>query len=195
MTARSVEYIKGCAKIEECPQDGAPEIAFIGRSNVGKSSLINFLLGRKIAYVSGTPGKTQLIHFFRINQRFYLVDLPGYGYARAPREERARWGPMVESYLLKRNVLRGIVFLIDIRHSPQPLDLQMKEWLDHYSLPTLYVVTKGDKIGWGKRKERLNEIKEAFDAPHLLLTSVQAKEGGAALWKEIEKLLLEKAPI
>lgn len=191
MKLSSVEYIKGCTRWEDGPQDGLPEIAVIGRSNVGKSSLINFLLGRKIAYVSGTPGKTQLIHFFKINQAFYLVDLPGYGYANAPKETRALWGPMIESYLLKRDALRALIFLVDIRHPAMALDLRMKEWIDHYQVTPLFVATKGDKIVRGRRKALEETIKKNFGVSRLIVTSAEKKEGKEAVWKGIEEILAE----
>lgn len=177
--------------VEDCPLEDIPEIAVIGRSNVGKSSLLNFLLGRRIAYVSKTPGKTQLIHFFKINGRFHLVDLPGYGYARAPKAMQAQWGPMIEGYLLKRSSLQGLIFLIDIRHPGNARDLETKQWLDHHQIPTLFVTTKGDKIAWGKRKKQVEEIKQALGVSELIWTSAQAKEGREAVWKGIDRLLME----
>lgn len=192
MKLTSVEYIKGCATIEDCPKEHLPEIAFIGRSNVGKSSLVNFLLGRKIAYVSSTPGKTQLIHFFKINRNFYLVDLPGYGYAKAPMSVRMQWGPMIETYLTKRKQLKGIVFLIDIRHPTAFLDQEMKKWLDHFQVPTLYVATKADKIGRGERKEAIEAVKSSFGISDLIVTSAQSKEGRDLLWKGVERAVMEE---
>ena len=192
MKLTSVEYIKGCATIDDCPKEHLPEIAFIGRSNVGKSSLINFLLGRKIAYVSSTPGKTQLIHFFKINRNFYLVDLPGYGYAKAPMSVRMQWGPMIETYLTRRKQLKGIVLLIDLRHPTAFLDQEMKKWLDHFQVPTLYVATKADKIGRGQRKEQIEAVKASFGIPDVIVTSAEAKEGRELLWKEVERVVLRE---
>ncbi len=192
MKLSAVEYVKGTPRGEDGPRDGLPEIAVIGRSNVGKSSLINFLLGRKVAYVSRTPGKTQLIHFYKINNAFYLVDLPGYGYARAPKETRAQWGPMIESYFLKRSALCALIFLIDIRHPSMAPDLQMKEWIDHYQVTPLFVATKGDKIPRGKRKEHEESVKKNFGISKLIVTSAEKKEGKEALWKGIEEVLSEK---
>jgi GTP-binding protein len=192
MKLLSVEYIKGTPRWEDGPRDGLPEIAVIGRSNVGKSSLINLLLGRRVAYVSGTPGKTQLIHFYKINQTFYLVDLPGYGYANAPKETRLTWGPMIESYLLKRSALCALIFLIDIRHPAMAPDLQMKEWIDHYQVTPLFVATKGDKIPRGRRKSQEEAIKKNFGISNLIVTSAEKKEGREALWKGIEAVLSEK---
>ncbi|MFY9271325.1 MAG: ribosome biogenesis GTP-binding protein YihA/YsxC [Candidatus Manganitrophaceae bacterium] len=188
----SVEYIKGSPRFEDCPKENIPEVAFVGRSNVGKSSLINLLLGRKIAHVSGTPGKTQLIHFYKINRRFHFVDLPGYGYARAPLSVRAEWGPMIETYLLKREQLRGIVFLIDIRHPDTRIDHEMKAWLDHFGKETVVVATKGDKVGRGERKKQTDAIRVSFGISDLIVTSVPTREGKDLLWKEIERLTSDR---
>lgn len=185
----SVEYVKGTPSWDDGPRDRMPEVAMIGRSNVGKSSLINYLLGRKIAYISRTPGKTQLIHYFRINQAFYLVDLPGYGYARVPKGQRKQWGTMLESYLSKRETLRAVVMLIDLRHPGQAIDQQVKEWLNAIQLDTLYVATKGDKINRSQRKKQVDEVKKAFGISNLVITSTLKKEGKEDLWKEIEAVL------
>lgn len=191
MKLTSVEYIKGCVAIEDCPKEPLPEIAFVGRSNVGKSSLINSLLGRKVAYVSSTPGKTQLIHFFKINRKFFLVDLPGYGYAKAPMSVRMQWGPMIETYLTKRKQLKGIVLLIDLRHPAAFLDQEMKKWLDHFQVPTLYAATKADKIGRNQRKEQIEAVKASFGISDVIVTSAESKEGKDLLWKEVERVVLE----
>ncbi|MBN4054320.1 YihA family ribosome biogenesis GTP-binding protein [Nitrospira defluvii] len=189
----SVEYIKGVPRWDQGPKDDLPEIAVIGRSNVGKSSLINFLVGRKkAAYVSKTPGKTQLIHFFLINRAFYLVDLPGYGYARTPRHTRAGWGPMIESYFLKRRTLSAVALLIDIRHPNSPLDKQMFEWLKHHRLATLFIATKGDKMTRGKRKAQANVVVRSFGIEDLVVTSSAKKEGRADVWTAIENTLSDK---
>ncbi|MEO2055456.1 MAG: ribosome biogenesis GTP-binding protein YihA/YsxC [Nitrospira sp.] len=185
----SVEYVKGTPIWDDGPRDRLPEIAMIGRSNVGKSSLINYLLGHKIAYISRTPGKTQLIHYFRINQAFYLVDLPGYGYARVPKGQREQFGAMIEDYLSKREMLRAVVMLIDLRHPGQAIDLQVKEWLNAIQLDTLYVATKGDKIKRSQRKKQSDEVKNIFGISNLVITSTLKKEGKEALWEEIESVL------
>ena len=169
MKLLSVEYIKGTPRWEDGPRDGLPEIAFIGRSNVGKSSLINFLLGRKIAYVSGTPGKTQLIHFYNINHAFYLVDLPGYGYAHAPKETRSQWGPMIESYLLKRSELRAMVLLIDIRHPLKEFDALMIAWAERSNIPLHILLTKADKLSRNQAANALNTLKKTIN-PNALIT-------------------------
>lgn len=192
MKITSVEYNKAAPRWEDGPGDGLPEIAVIGRSNVGKSSLINLLLGRKLAYVAKTPGKTQLIHFFSINQSFYLVDLPGYGFAKVGKETRNAWGPMVDAYITKRKTLRGVILLIDLRRSDSPLDFQMNEWLNHHEITTLYVATKGDKISKGKRKAYADAIKSAYGMSDLSITSSLKKEGKTEIWEKIEAFLLKK---
>lgn len=192
MKLTSVEYIKGAPRIDDCPKEPAPEVAFVGRSNVGKSSLINMLLQRRIAHVSATPGKTQLIHFYKINRQFHFVDLPGYGYAKAPRSVKEQWGPMVEDYLLRRAQLRGIIFLIDLRHPDAELDHKMKAWLDHFQRETLYVATKADKINRGRRKGQTDAVKASYGISDLIVTSAETNEGRDDLWREIERVTLKE---
>lgn len=193
MKIKSVEYIKASTRWDDGPTDGLPEIAMIGRSNVGKSSLINFLLNKKkAAYVSKTPGKTQLIHFFLINRSFYLVDLPGYGYARTPKNTRKSWGPMIENYLLKRETLAAVSLLIDIRHPGSPLDMQMADWLEQHQLHTLFIATKGDKLKLGKRRLQASALKRIFNASDLIQTSSAKKQGKDAVWKSIESVVFPK---
>ncbi len=189
MKITSVEYIKAATRWEDGPRDGLPEVAMIGRSNVGKSSLINLLLGRKMAYVAKTPGKTQLIQFFLINKTFYLVDLPGYGYAKLSKKTRQIWGPMVDSYMTKRETLRAVGLLIDIRRSDSHLDSQMKAWLDHHQIRTFFIATKGDKVVRGKRRAHTDAIISAYGITDLIVTSVLKKEGRGDVWKGIEKML------
>lgn len=196
MKIKSVEYIKASTRWDDGPTDGLPEIAVIGRSNVGKSSLINFLLNKKkAAYVSKTPGKTQLIHFFLINRSFYLVDLPGYGYARTPKNTRKSWGPMIENYLLKRETLAAVSLLIDIRHPGSPLDMQMADWLEQHQLHTLFIATKGDKLKLGKRRLQAGALKRIFNASDLIQTSSTKKQGKDAVWKSIESVVFPKKTV
>src|SRR4030095_15281207 len=139
----SAEFVKSAFQEADWPNDPRPEIAFLGRSNVGKSSLINSLLGTKgLARTSSTPGRTQLINFFLINETFYFVDLPGYGYARVPVEIKQEWGPMVEKYLATRKNLVLSIAITDSRHTPTKLDLMMKEWLEARQKPFIIVATK-----------------------------------------------------
>ncbi|MFQ5648599.1 MAG: ribosome biogenesis GTP-binding protein YihA/YsxC [bacterium] len=147
MKITSVEFVKSVVDVAEIPKDNLHEVAFAGRSNVGKSSLINSLLNRKkIAKTSSTPGKTRQLNYFRINNRFYFVDLPGYGYARVSEKERGQWQTLIESYLRKSEKLKGVISIIDSRIGPTPLDLQLLEWLQSLRLPVLLVATKVDKL-------------------------------------------------
>src|SRR5215467_8709615 len=147
MKITGATFVKSATSPEHYPRDGRAEIAFIGRSNVGKSSLINSLLGTKgLARTSSTPGRTQLINFFLINGAFYFVDLPGYGYARVPSEIKREWGPMIEKYLASRPNLVLSIVITDSRHEPSKLDLLMKEWLMQRGLPFVIVATKADKL-------------------------------------------------
>lgn len=147
MKINQAEFITSSTKIEQCPQPDKPEYAFIGRSNVGKSSLINMLTGRrKLVKVSGSPGKTITINHFLINENWYLVDLPGFGYAKRSKSERAKWEKMIRSYILKRTNLLNIFLLVDARHEPQKLDTDFMEWLGASQIPFVIVFTKEDKL-------------------------------------------------
>jgi len=149
----SVEFIKSATAPSGYPQGNLPEVAFVGRSNVGKSSLINTLVQRKrLARTSNTPGRTQIINFFAINQGLMFVDLPGYGFARVPEAVKREWGPMIETYLRERQCLQLVVFILDIRREPSEEDLALKAWLDYYGRKTLFVLTKSDKLSRGKVK-------------------------------------------
>ncbi len=147
MKINQSEFITSSTKIEQCPQPDKPEYAFIGRSNVGKSSLINMLTGRKkLVKVSGSPGKTITINHFLINEKWYLVDLPGYGFAKRSKSERVKWEKMIRSYILKRTNLLNVFLLVDARHEPQKLDMDFMEWLGASQIPFVIVFTKEDKL-------------------------------------------------
>src|SRR5712664_2132670 len=147
MKMTSAQFLKSALKEADWPRDKLPEVAFLGRSNVGKSSLMNSLLGvRGLARTSSTPGRTQLINFFLINEAFHFVDLPGYGYARVPRDVKKHWGPMVEKYLATRAGLVLSIVITDSRREPTELDLLMKEWLEARGKPFIIVATKADKL-------------------------------------------------
>ena len=171
------------------------EIAFAGRSNVGKSSLLNLLTGRKsLARVSGSPGKTRTINFYRINDRFRIVDLPGYGYARVSRSITENWGDMMEEYLQNRTGLKKVVQLVDIRHAPSAQDVQMYEYLRHYGLDGLVVATKADKVSRNEMAKCIKVIRQSLElAPEDLIIPVSAlkRSGHDRLLAEIEKILEE----
>lgn len=192
MKIYSVEFVKSCLVQGDYPPGDYPEIAFVGRSNVGKSSVINALVGQKrIAKVSSTPGKTQRINFFRINRSFYFVDLPGYGYARVSKSIKATWGPYLEDYLTQRAQLRGVVLLLDGRHPPTDLDLRMKGWLEHAGICTCVVVTKMDKISSNDQKKVLEDHSAILGSNPAQVLPFSAKTGTGKdrLWHFIKELL------
>ena len=160
LIVRSLEFLGGMASpLGWRPETALPEVAFAGRSNVGKSSLINTLLRRsKAARVSNTPGRTREINFFKVNDQFVLVDLPGYGYARVSKDRKAEWKPMIEGYLRSSTNLKGIVQLLDIRHDPTKDDLQMFDFLAQTSVPTMVVMTKTDKLSKAQARTRITAI-------------------------------------
>ena len=193
MTIRSAEFMCAAVKPSQYPEEGVPEIAFAGRSNVGKSSLINLLLNRKnLAKVSGTPGKTRTINFYNINNEFRLVDLPGYGYAKVAKSESADWGRMMENYLSKRKGLLKVVQLVDSRHEPTAQDKQMYDYLRYYGLDGLVVATKADKLSAAELRKNLAAIRKSLDlGPEDILLPVSAlkKTGTEELLSKMEDLL------
>ncbi len=180
---------------KDFPRDGLPEIAFLGRSNVGKSSLINCLLGRKkLAQTSATPGKTRALYFYRVNDAFYFVDLPGYGYARVSQEEKRAWAALIESYLEHRPSLCGAVHIVDCRHRPPADDRLMARWLRYHRLPTVTVASKSDKLSRGALARQLPEIRkelELGEAEPLLPFSARTGKGRKPLWEALRNLLAE----
>lgn len=180
----------------EMPRDGRPEIAFLGRSNVGKSSLINRLLGRKrLAYTSSTPGKTRALYFYRVNDAFYFVDLPGYGYARAGKEEQRVWAALIERYLDHRGPLRGAVHIVDCRHQPTADDLLMARWLRFHDLTTITVASKSDKLSRGALAGRLPQIGAGLElgpAEGPLSFSARTGAGREQLWSALGALLEQR---
>jgi GTP-binding protein len=192
MQVFQAEFIKSAAKPKDYPPPGLPEVAFVGRSNVGKSSLINVLAGRKgLVRTSSTPGRTQLINFFDINGILTLVDLPGYGYAKAPPELRKQWGPMMEAYLSAREPLKAVVLILDIRRVPSDGDLQMLRWLEMYNIPPIIVLTKCDKLSKNEQAKQKSIIAAAIkrDKGMLLPFSALSKEGRDGIWNEIGTVL------
>ena len=193
MIIRSAEFLCAAVKPSQYPAEGMAEIAFTGRSNVGKSSLINLLLNRrKLAKVSGTPGKTRTINFYNINNEFRLVDLPGYGYARVSRSESEEWGKMMESYLSKREGLLKVVQLVDSRHEPTAQDLQMYDYLRYYGLDGIVVATKSDKLSSNELSRSLSVIRKKLDlsaADVLIPVSALKRTGHDRLLSVMEDIL------
>jgi GTP-binding protein len=191
MKVSSAEFIKSATAPEHYPRDKRLEIAFMGRSNVGKSSLINSLLGVKgLARTSSTPGRTQLINFFLINQAFYFVDLPGYGYARVPVAIKSEWGPMIETYLTSREKLVLSISIIDARHGPTKLDLQLKDWLEDSQQPFIVVATKADKLSSNQLRASLKSSEELLGGHKVIPYSAITRRGAESIWKEIARRIL-----
>lgn len=166
MKISSAEFVLSASRTSECPDEARAEIALSGRSNVGKSSLLNSLLGRRsLALVSRTPGKTQRLNYFLVNNRFHLVDLPGYGYAKAPAATQDRWRRMMRDYLRTREQLMAVIQLVDSRHLPSKEDREMVQWLRDEELPFCLVATKIDKLGQTKRAPALRAITNALELP------------------------------
>ncbi|PKM83888.1 MAG: YihA family ribosome biogenesis GTP-binding protein [Firmicutes bacterium HGW-Firmicutes-13] len=193
MQVKSVEFVKKAADRRQFPPGELPEVAFCGRSNVGKSSLINALLGRKkLAPTSGQPGKTRTIDFYIINQKFYLVDLPGYGFARVSKDLKHKWGRLIESYLKDRPQLKSVVLIIDIRHEPAEDDLLMYDWLKFHEVATIIVATKKDKLSRGRALQHIKRVKEKLQPQpgDLIITfSARTGEGKNELWEKIREVL------
>jgi GTP-binding protein len=198
MRITAAEFVTSAVVPAQYPAGMGPEVAFVGRSNVGKSSLINTLLNRRgLAKTSATPGKTRTINFFRVNGRFGFVDLPGYGFAKVSRAERATWGPMVEQFFRQRPELKGVVHLVDARHEPTADDRQMRTWLLQWQRPLMVVATKIDKIGRSQRPNHLKRIAEALsldaEAP-LIAFSAQTGEGKEQVWAWIRQVTGQVLP-
>lgn len=190
MKVNNVSLDAVAVKPAQYPTDEKPEIAFAGKSNVGKSSLINSMVYRKaIARTSQNPGKTRTINFYNVEDKMYFVDLPGYGYAKAPKSEIAKWGKMIENYLLKRESLRAIILLIDIRHEPGENDRMMYDWLKHYGYKIIIVATKSDKLKRSQLQKHIVMLRKSLqlDKEDLLIPfSSETKDGRDELWKVIE---------
>ncbi len=177
-TIKKVEFIKSAVKPKDYPPPTKPEVAVVGRSNVGKSSLINAIFKRSIAKVSANPGKTRLINFFSLNDKIYFVDLPGYGYAAVSKKEREKWKEMIENYFYNRDNLKLVLLLVDSRYKPTNLDILMKEWLESLDIPYVIVATKVDKLNQSEKAKLKKQIKTTLDIKDnipIFLTS--AKEG------------------
>jgi len=189
---RNVSLEAVAVEKNQYPKSNLPEVSFVGRSNVGKSSLINTMINRKsLARTSKTPGKTRTINFYNVEDLLYFVDLPGYGYAKISRSESEKWGAMIESYLKGREQLKAIILLVDIRHEPSANDKMMYEWLKHYNHPFIVVATKADKISRGRRDKHYSVIRKALGLKRddvLIGFSSEAKDGKDMLWEVIEEM-------
>ncbi len=191
MIIKSAEFVTSAPGPEAYPQPALPEIAFAGRSNVGKSSLINTLVNRRrLVKTSSTPGRTQLINFFNINDRIMLVDLPGYGYAKVPEAVRKKWGPMIETYLSTREVLRGVVVIMDIRRIPGRGETDLFNWLSRFHIPAVPVITKADKLSRPKQDKARAAIarKLSVRPADLILFSAKSRLGKEAVWEALKAL-------
>jgi len=185
----SAEFLTGAVSYQQYPDSVCPELAFVGRSNVGKSSLINSLLNRKkLVKTSQIPGKTQEINFFKVNNDFIFADLPGYGFAKVPQSVQKCWRKMIEDYLLKRETLLAVIFIIDLRRNPSPLDLDLQRWLEARGVEYLLVGTKVDKLSQSEIKKQVDRLNEAyFDSgkSELLIYSSKSSRGRKELWNKI----------
>jgi len=192
MKIKKAEFFNIYSSEAAFPPEHYPEIALAGRSNVGKSSFLNVLTDqKKLARTSGTPGKTRAIHFYLINESFFIVDLPGYGYAQVSKTMKEKWAALLESYFTGRKSLVTIIQLVDIRHEPSKDDKQMAEWIRHFSIPSLVVATKADKIPRGKREKHRRMIASALELPpeDLLIFSAVTGEGKDWVLKSMARIL------
>lgn len=190
MKVTSAEFLKSAFKEADWPKDPKPEIAFLGRSNVGKSSLINSLLSvRGLARTSSTPGRTQSLNFFQINDQFRFVDFPGFGYARVPREIKSSWAEMATSYLANRRQLVLSIHIVDSRHEPTKQDLQLHEWLEESNKSRLIVATKSDKLSNNELKKNLEHIARVLNNDSVMAYSAKSGRGRDELWRAIKTAL------
>ncbi|MCM6832473.1 ribosome biogenesis GTP-binding protein YihA/YsxC [Leuconostoc mesenteroides] len=192
MDVHNVEMVMSAVSASQYPTDGKPEIALVGRSNVGKSSLTNTLIQRKnFARTSSQPGKTQTLNFYDVEDKLYFVDVPGYGYAKVSKAQREAFGVMIEEYITSRKQLRGVISLVDARHEPSEDDISMYEWLHYYNIPILVVATKSDKISRGKFNKAESVIKKALgfdnEDSDFQFFSSETKYGKDEVWHWIEQ--------
>lgn len=192
MKVNQADFVISAVRPSQYPTDALPEIALAGRSNVGKSSLINRLIHRKnLARASSKPGKTQTINFYRINNQLHFADMPGYGFAKVSKSIRAAWGKMVEGYLINRRELMGVILVVDLRHPPSQDDQAMYDWLKYHRIPVIVAATKGDKISRGRWPKHVKEVRETMNmdfSDPLVLFSAQTGQGKNELWSEIRRL-------
>jgi GTP-binding protein len=193
MIIKSAEFIKSASKASHYPPARLPEIVFAGRSNVGKSSLINSLVNRKrLAKTSSTPGRTQLINFFEINAELVFVDIPGFGYAKVPEAVRRSWAPMIETYLATRRTLKGLVLIMDSRRTPGPEESALVDWLNRHQIAAVLALTKIDKLPRSRRLICANKAAAALAVPQedIVLFSAKTRQGREELWHRLESLIV-----
>ncbi|MDB5284889.1 MAG: ribosome biosis GTP-binding protein YsxC/EngB [Bacteroidota bacterium] len=201
MLIKSSEYKASYVEVEKCPDVPIPEFAFIGRSNVGKSALINYLCGRKaLSKVSNTPGKTSTINYFEINGKFHLVDLPGYSYAKVSKEKRNQWNNMIRNYILKRKQLQYVCLLIDSRIPPQKVDLGFLQWMANNSVPFIIIFTKADKPGSKEVSTNVQTFQNTLlksweELPPMFISSAERNVGREDVWNFIGKAVEEYDPL
>ena len=190
MKVVTAEFLKSAFTEADWPRDAKPEIAFLGRSNVGKSSLINSLLAvRGLARTSSTPGRTQSLNFFEINHKLRFVDFPGFGYARVPREIKSSWGEMAPTFLAKRHHLVLSIHIVDSRHEPTKQDLQLHEWLEESNKPRLTVATKSDKLSNNELRKNLGHIARVLNVDSVMAYSAKSGRGREELWRAIKSAI------
>lgn len=190
MIVHNVELVISAVRPDQYPEDGLPEFALAGRSNVGKSSFINKMIGRKsMARISAKPGKTQTLNFYKIEEKLFYVDVPGYGYAKVAKTEREAWGLMIERYITDREPLKAVIQIVDLRHPPSRDDIAMYDFMKHYEIPCIIIATKADKIPkgkWDKHKKIVRDTLEMDKNDPLIVFSSETGLGKDAVWKEIE---------
>jgi len=195
MNVNNVKLDFVCGNRSQFPIEEKPEIAFCGKSNVGKSSLINSLINRKaLARTSGQPGKTATINFYNVEDLVYLVDFPGYGYAKASKSSREKWGELIESYLVNRKLLQKIILLLDIRHEPNNNDIQMYNWIKYYKFDIIIVATKADKVSKNEAYRNISRIKKTLGIKEDIVIpfSAKTKAGKDEIWNEIDKIIIKE---
>lgn len=191
MIVHNVELVISAVRPEQYPEDGLPEFALAGRSNVGKSSFINKMIGRKsMARISSKPGKTQTLNFYKIEEQLFYVDVPGYGYAKVSKTEREAWSKMIERYITGREQLKAVIQIVDLRHPPSRDDINMYDFMKYYNIPCIIIATKADKIPKGKWDKHKKIVRETLDMDKndpLIVFSSETGLGKEAAWAEIEK--------
>ncbi|MGE6488259.1 ribosome biogenesis GTP-binding protein YihA/YsxC [Paenisporosarcina sp. NPDC076898] len=194
MKVHNVELVISAVRPEQYPEDGFPEFALAGRSNVGKSSFINKMIGRKsMARISSKPGKTQTLNFYKIEEQLFFVDVPGYGYAKVSKSEREAWGKMIETYITSRELLKAVIQIVDLRHPPSDDDCMMYDFLKYHNIPCIVIATKADKIPKGKWEKHKKMVRDELDMEAhdtMILFSSETGLGFDAAWAEIERRMV-----